>query len=219
TDEKVYDFCNVCLLRSVEALSDNSMRINDHHIQRYYLPTNKKHLTSELANNDFRQLLLQKINMAMDLNSHLNNSSNDRVASTFLPNFMSVFNMQQPFNGMSMINNLSANVHIINAYVNQTMHPQQHSEQYSTFNTRTNKVNRPTKYNHIINEAAKKYNIDERLIHAIIKTESNYNPNATSHAGAAGLMQLMPGTAKYLGVNNRYDIRQNIFGGTKYIND
>lgn len=73
-----------------------------------------------------------------------------------------------------------------------------------------------SKYNHIIREAANKYGVDENLIHSIIKMESNYNPSVKSHAGAAGLMQLMPVTAREVGVTDRYDIRQNIFGGTAY---
>ncbi|AKO91902.1 hypothetical protein BEH_07180 [Priestia filamentosa] len=68
-----------------------------------------------------------------------------------------------------------------------------------------------------INKYAAKYNVDPFLIAAIIKTESNFNPNARSGAGAVGLMQLMPATARELGVTNRSNPDQSIMGGTKYI--
>lgn len=71
--------------------------------------------------------------------------------------------------------------------------------------------------NDIVTEMAKKYGVSEKLIHAVIKHESNYNPRARSHAGAMGLMQLMPQTARGLGVKNAFDIRDNIEGGTKYL--
>jgi soluble lytic murein transglycosylase-like protein len=69
----------------------------------------------------------------------------------------------------------------------------------------------------IIRQAAEKYNLPEKLIESIIKQESNFNPEAVSHAGASGLMQLMPGTADYLGVNNRFDPMENVMGGSKYL--
>jgi len=72
-------------------------------------------------------------------------------------------------------------------------------------------------YSDIINMEAQKNGVDPALIKAIIKNESNFNPRATSHCGAQGLMQLMPGTARGLGVNNAYDPGQNIMGGAKYI--
>lgn len=78
-------------------------------------------------------------------------------------------------------------------------------------------TNSGTDYDEIIKRAAEKYNVPEKLISSIIKQESNFNPSATSSAGASGLMQLMPGTAKYLGVTNSLDPEQNIMGGTKYI--
>ncbi len=74
-----------------------------------------------------------------------------------------------------------------------------------------------SQYNTYVQEAATKYGLDEKLIHAVIKNESNYNQNARSTAGAQGLMQLMPATARGLGVTNPFDAQQNIEGGAKYL--
>lgn len=75
------------------------------------------------------------------------------------------------------------------------------------------------KYNLIIEKVAQKYDLPAKLIHSIIKAESNYNPYAVSSKGAAGLMQLMPATAEQYGVKDRFDPIENIEGGTKYLKD
>lgn len=69
----------------------------------------------------------------------------------------------------------------------------------------------------IIEHAARKYNVEPNLVHAVVKVESNYNQFAVSHAGAEGLMQLVPSTARRFGVNNSFDARQNIEAGVRYL--
>lgn len=74
-----------------------------------------------------------------------------------------------------------------------------------------------TKYDTYFKEAARKYNVSESLLKAIAKAESNFNPNDVSSSGAMGIMQLMPETAKSLGVKDAFDPKQNIMGGAKCI--
>lgn len=73
--------------------------------------------------------------------------------------------------------------------------------------------------NDAILAAAEKYGLDPNLIKAVIRQESNFDPNAVSRAGAQGLMQLMPRTAASLGVDDAFDITQNIDGGAQYLRD
>jgi len=72
-------------------------------------------------------------------------------------------------------------------------------------------------YANSINEAARQWKLDPALLKAVVKQESGFNASAVSGAGAMGLMQLMPDTARELGVNNPMDARENLMGGAKYL--
>jgi soluble lytic murein transglycosylase-like protein len=71
----------------------------------------------------------------------------------------------------------------------------------------------------IMAKASRRYGVDVGLIKAVIKAESNFNPQAVSNAGARGLMQLMPATARSLGVNDSFDPEQNVMAGTRFLSD
>lgn len=70
-----------------------------------------------------------------------------------------------------------------------------------------------------VQKAAKKYGVDENLIYAIIKQESDFDSTCTSSVGAAGLMQIMPSNFSYLGISDAYDVDQNVDGGTKLLKE
>jgi soluble lytic murein transglycosylase-like protein len=80
------------------------------------------------------------------------------------------------------------------------------------------KADRKKYHLHVV-EAARAYQLEPALIHAVISAESGYNPLARSPKGAKGLMQLMPGTARRYGVDNPLDPKQNIYGGAAYLRD
>jgi soluble lytic murein transglycosylase-like protein len=76
---------------------------------------------------------------------------------------------------------------------------------------------RYSRYDMSIIEAARVHSIPEAFIRAIIRVESDYNPDVVSVAGAEGLMQMLPGTARRMGCGNSFDPHQNIMGGTRYL--
>jgi soluble lytic murein transglycosylase-like protein len=80
-----------------------------------------------------------------------------------------------------------------------------------------NKNYRIGEFHRVAEEKAMKHNVDPKLVRAVISAESNWNPNAVSQKGAVGMMQLMPKTARDMGVGNPLNADENIEGGVKYL--
>jgi len=76
---------------------------------------------------------------------------------------------------------------------------------------------RKSQYDPLIEQFSEEHNLEPALVKAVVHAESSFNHKAKSHAGAAGLMQLMPFTAKRFGVSNRYSPTQSIKGGVRYL--
>ena len=87
----------------------------------------------------------------------------------------------------------------------------------STSSSRSKDPARYSRYNGLIGEAARLYQLPESFIRAVMRVESDFNPTVVSRAGAMGLMQLMPRTARSMGVSDPFDARQNIHGGARYL--
>lgn len=96
---------------------------------------------------------------------------------------------------------------------NSTLNEIQNTLPYSPISQTTTK----SQIKDLVSKISKKHGVDEKLVNAVIKQESGYNPKAKSSAGAQGLMQLMPSTAKSLGVTDPYNPVQNVDGGVRYL--
>ena len=87
----------------------------------------------------------------------------------------------------------------------------------TAFSNSSSNVTAPDELDPIFEQAANQYGIRKDLLIAVAKAESNFNASAVSGAGAIGIMQLMPETARNLGVNDPYNATDNIMGGAKYL--
>lgn len=87
----------------------------------------------------------------------------------------------------------------------------------SSVKNKKENLNQKEAFNNIVEEKAKQHNVDPKLVKAVIKAESNWNPAAISPKGALGLMQLMPSTVNLMGVNDPFDPHENINAGIRYL--
>ncbi len=148
------------------------------------------------------------------LSSAFNNISGENNAFN-VPNVREVEDkqdFQQILNAKELIQEAQDdNIQSDESYINLNRY------QGVTNNSRLDNITDRVKINKLIDEYSQKYGLDSDFVKAVVKQESGFNEKATSKCGAMGLMQLMPGTAKALNVNDPYNARDNIEGGVKYL--
>ncbi|MEX2862965.1 lytic transglycosylase domain-containing protein [Clostridioides difficile] len=149
-------------------------------------------------------------NTTNQCNCTYNNSSGfDMIMMTLLKALSQ--NNQQTSNGYNLSSNSENLFDELGSVVNNT------ASRFIDVDTKDKSVK--SRIENAIEQASKKYNVDSNLIKAIIKVESDFNPNTVSSAGAKGLMQLMPENCRDLGVTDPFNIEQNIDAGTRHIKE
>lgn len=183
--------------------------INDY-IRSFFIPTgshpngdNPMEANLDGQTNDFKQMLMEQMQTSPMMDQS-GTAANPYLSSSVTSNMMG-----QSLNPESLSTHLATDT-------SATLDVNKNN---STLESTSASKAVTTDFNDLIDSAANKHQVDKNLIHAVIKMESGYNPDSKSHAGATGLMQLMPATAKGLGVTNPYDPEQNIDGGTKYLSN
>lgn len=157
----------------------------------------------------FRATITQFQSAKLEATSPLNGLMKANIVkdTTPVPQPINISNLQtlaQPIEKASETQKASTVAEVVNAVTNQAQIVQS---------------KKAGEYQGIVQKASQQYGVPVALINAVIKQESNFNHKAVSHAGAQGLMQLMPATARGYGVNNSFDAEQNIMGGTHFLSD
>jgi soluble lytic murein transglycosylase-like protein len=152
---------------------------------------------------------LQAINNFSSFNNNSSNKSNNSLFQDLLTSALTSGNLST-----SSLSKLGVVQQLVNSASTPSM-----TRKLTSLPSLSNQTDwkAPVDIENIITKAADKYGLPQKLIQSVIKHESNFNSNAVSPAGASGLMQLMPSTARGLGVNNIFDPEENVFAGTKYL--
>ena len=169
-------------------------------------------MIQNLLNNSGKSAAMQR---AVQMNNYVNNlnaqwapvEKKDNIGENIQPNSIQSFDSVLKNSTKVKFGDLLTNP---TTRVNANLYSKEVESSVSKISTRE-------QIKSLVSRVAKKHGVDEKLVNALIKQESGFNPNAKSRVGAMGLMQLMPATAKGLGVNNPMDPEQNVEGGVKYL--